>query len=104
MSKLFDPEDEPDGAVLAPHHMFLGLIIQLIGGAGALFAFASVWPHYPVIGSIGTLAALGVAGVGWVVSIDDAIEHATALPTPLDQLWKRSIYPIVKRVESRGDE
>ncbi|MUW13930.1 hypothetical protein GJ633_04080 [Halorubrum sp. CBA1125] len=104
MSDLFDPEEEPDGDALAPHHMYLGLIIQLAGGAGALFAFASVWPYYPTIGAAGTLAALGLMGLGWVVAVDDAIEHATVLPTPLDQLWNRAVYPIVQRIEDRGNE
>jgi len=104
MSDLFDPEEEPDGAVLAPHHMYIGLIINVAGVMGALFAFASVWPYYPTIGAAGTLASLAVVGLGWVVSIDDAIEHATALPTPLDQLWERFLFPIVKRIESRADE
>lgn len=100
---MLDPEDEPDGDALAPHHMYVGLIIQLVGGTGALFAFASIWPYYPRVGAIATLAALGLAGVGWLVSIDDAVEHATALPTPLDELWTRVLYPMVRRFEKRGD-
>ncbi|OYR38425.1 hypothetical protein DJ82_12225 [Halorubrum sp. Ib24] len=82
--------------------MYLRLIIQLVGGAGALFSFGSIWPYYPAIGSVGTLVALFVAGLGWVVSIDDAIEHATALPTPLDELWKRIVYPVVAQIEEQS--
>mgnify|MGYP006276619335 CR=1 FL=1 len=103
-SDIFDPEDEPDGAVLAPHHMYLGLIITAVGALGSLFSFASVWPYYPTIGAAGTLGALAVVGLGWLVSIDDAIEHATALPTPLDELWTRFVYPVVKRIENREGE
>lgn len=104
MSKLFDPEEEPDGAVFAPHHMYLGMLMQLVAGGGAIFAFASIWPYYPTIGAVATLAALAVGGLGWLVSIDDAIEHATVLPTPLDELWTRFIYPIVAKIEARNSE
>ncbi|TKX79553.1 hypothetical protein EXE53_15360 [Halorubrum sp. SD626R] len=82
--------------------MYLGMLMQLVAGGGALFAFASIWPHYPTVGATLTLASLAFGGLGWLVSIDDAIEHATVLPTPLDQLWNRVVYPIVARIE-RGD-
>ncbi|EMA57168.1 hypothetical protein [Halorubrum lipolyticum] len=101
MSDLFDPESEPDGDALAPHHMYLGLIMQLVAAVGALFAFASIWPYYPTVGAAATLTTLVLGGLGWVVSIDDAIEHATVLPTPFDQLWKRLVHPIVKRIEQQ---
>ncbi|TKX79281.1 hypothetical protein EXE53_16700 [Halorubrum sp. SD626R] len=80
-----DPEDEPDGDALAPHHFYVGVAV-------AVFGFASVWPYYSLTGASMTL-------IGLLIALDDAIEHATGFPTPLDQLWKRVIYPIVSRVE-----
>ena len=85
MSDLFDPEEEPDGDALAPHHFYVGVAL-------ALFGFASVWPYYPATGA-------GFALIGLLVALDDAIEHATPYSTPLDQVWKRVIYPLVKRIE-----
>jgi len=88
MSDLFDPEDEPDGDVAAPHHLWVGLAL-------AAFSFGSVWRYYPTIGSVMTIA-------GILIALDDAVEHALEVKTPLDQLWKRVIYPLVKRIEERG--
>lgn len=82
---MFDPEDEPDGDAHAPHHFYIGLIV-------AAFGFASVWPYYSVTGS-------GMALIGLLIALDDVVEHTTNLPTPLDQLWKRALYPAVRRLE-----
>lgn len=82
---MIDPEDEPDGDVLAPHHFYVGVI-------AAWFGFMFVWPHYPVTGSIAVL-------VGLLIALDDAIEHATGITTPLELLWVRIIYPLVSRIE-----
>jgi hypothetical protein len=81
----FPVEEEPDGDALAPHHFYVGV-------AAAVFGFASVWPYYPVTGA--SMALIGVA-----VALDDLVSHAFGWPTPLDQLWKRAILPIVRRVE-----
>lgn len=81
------PEDEPDGDSLAPHHFYVGVIISV-------FAFASIWPYYSLTGA-------SMALIGLLIALDDVIEHATGLPTPLDQLWSRLIYPyVVERIES----
>lgn len=79
MSEIFDPEVEPDGDALAPHHFYVGVAV-------ALFGFASIWPYYPATGA-------GFAFIGLLVALDDVIEHMTSFPTPLDQLWKRLVCP-----------
>jgi hypothetical protein len=38
MSEVFDPEEEPDGDALAPHHFYVGVALSLFG-------FASIWPY-----------------------------------------------------------
>ena len=81
----FPVEEEQDGDSLAPHHFYVGV-------AAAVFGFASVWPYYPVTGA-------GMAIVGILVAADDLVSHAFGWPTPLDQLWKRAILPIVRKAE-----
>jgi len=44
-----------------------------------------------------------MALIGLLIALDDVIEHATPFPTPLDLLWKRAIFPIVDRFESRAE-
>ncbi|WP_255212513.1 hypothetical protein [Halorubrum sp. CBA1229] len=44
ISEVFDPEEEPDGDALAPHHFYVGVAL-------ALFGFASIWPYYPATGA-----------------------------------------------------
>lgn len=83
---MLDIEPEPDGDALAPHHFYIGVAISVFG-------FASVWPYYSLTGA-------SMALIGLLIALDDVIEHMTGLPTPLDQLWKRVIYPIVLRIES----
>lgn len=84
---LFNPEDEPDGDVTAPHHFWIGTAVSVFG-------FWSVWQYYPTLGSLLTL-------VGLAVALDDAVEHAFNVRTPLDEVWKRVIYPALRRFEDR---
>lgn len=84
--------------------------ILLAALLGAAFAFATVWRYYHVAGALLTLALLvvalaapvvfpfwrdyawigprGAALVGVLVSLDDAVEHAFGVWTPLDWFWK----------------
>lgn len=82
----FPAEAVPDGHVLAPHHLFVGLLVAgiavwvvaddkpqkepllvAIGGLFALFGFLFVWKWYPGTGAAMTLAGLTLAllGVLW---------------------------------------
>lgn len=78
-------DDEPDGDALAPHHFWVGLAV-------AAFGFGSVWRYYPRAGALMT-------GLGLLVALDDAVEHIFGVPTPLDAVWKRVLYPALKRWE-----
>jgi hypothetical protein len=69
----FPYESVPDGAVFAPHHLYVGLLV-------AGFSFALVWRFYPVTGALGTL-------LGVLVALDDAVSHAFGVWTPLDWVW-----------------
>lgn len=70
----------PDGAALAPHHVYIGLLLAFlalalvwddaagaepwVGAVGVLtasFAFASIWTWYPETGALLSLAGVGVA-------------------------------------------
>lgn len=73
----FPAEDEPDGAVLAPHHFYVGMMV-------AAFGFVSVWPFYPATGAVMTL-------VGTLVLLDDVLSHVFGVWTPLDWVWRRFI-------------
>lgn len=79
-------EDEPDGDALAPHHFYIGVALSVFG-------FASVWPYYSLTGA-------SMALIGLLIALDDVIEHMTGFTTPLDLLWKRIVYPLVRRLES----
>jgi len=80
MSATFPADTVPDGAALAPHHTYIGLLLALLAlalvwddaagkepwlGAAALlavcFAFASVWPFYDAAGAALSLAGVGIA-------------------------------------------
>jgi len=128
----FPADAIPDGAALAPHHAYVGLLLALLavalvwddaarkepwvvaaGIALALFAFASVWTWYPETGAglalLGVTVALlaplglqfwaeyawlgprGLALLGAVVALDDVLEHAFGVATPLDWLWTTHI-------------
>jgi len=92
-------------------------LLAAVGALVALFAFASVWPFYPPVGAAGALAGLTLAAVGvlwpggtWAVyplrwralallgvaiALDDVIEHAFGVWTPLDALFRRLILPVI---------
>jgi len=92
-------------------------LLAAVGALVALFAFATVWPYYPPVGALGALAGLtlaavgilwpggiwgayplrarGLAVVGVAVALDDVIEHAFPVATPLDVLFARVIYPVI---------
>lgn len=80
MVRRFPYEAEPDAAVFAPHHFYLGILLILLACwvvtdadgerrpwfvAGlalfAAFSFALTWPYYPVVGAFCVLAALALA-------------------------------------------
>lgn len=69
----FPAETLPDGAVLGPHHFY-------VGGMIALFGFMFVWPYYPTAGA--TLTVLGTA-----LMTDDVLSHAFGLWTPMHAVW-----------------
>lgn len=75
----YPAEDEPDGAVEAPHHFYIGVFV-------AAFGFVSVWPFYPSTGATMTL-------IGTAILVDDVLSHAFGIPTPLDWIWERFIHP-----------
>ena len=80
---------------------------------GATFAFATVWPFYSTTGALLALAGImvaivalfalpfwnsyawfgprGLAILGALIALDDVLEHAFGVPTPLDWLWKAHI-------------
>ena len=75
--------------MLTPHHFYVGVALSLFG-------FASIWPYYPA-----TVA--NFAFIGLLVALDDVIEHITPYSTPLDQVWRLVVYPVVKnsRIDKR---
>lgn len=79
----FPAEAEPDGAVGAPHHFYIGVGV-------ALFAFVCVWPYYPAAGALLTL-------VGMAVGLDDVLSHAFGIWTPLDWVWQVWLHGLVDR-------
>lgn len=81
----YPAEDEPDGDVSLPHHFWIGVAVSSFG-------FGMVWPAYPRVGA--TLTLLGLA-----IAADDTVEHTFDVPTPLDQLYKRWLRPLLERVE-----
>jgi hypothetical protein len=83
----FRAEKGLSGDALAPHHFYVGVAL-------ALFGFESIWPYYPATGA-------GFAFIGLLIALDDVIEHMTGFPTPLDQVWKKFIQPIVHQFESK---
>jgi len=133
---MFPHDTVPDGHVAAPHHFYIGIIIVAIALAvvwddqkadavvslsalcGALFGFAFVWPFYPAVGALLTLAATAVvpvallyerhifsraelagACVGWIIAADDVLEHAFGVSTPLDILFVKYLLPAIQFVE-----
>ena len=94
---MIDPEDDvPDGNASAPHHAFIGWLVQAAGIAVAWFGFEFIWgTGYSSAGALVTIAGVGLSGLGLLVALDDVVEHVTGLPTPLDELWSRWLAPIV---------
>lgn len=127
----------PDGAIFAPHHLYVGLALVtlavaaswddqkddplLTAAAGALliFSFTFVWPYYPWTGAVGTLVAMAampvaaflerelwtkksiaLGAVGWFIALDDALEHAFGIATPLDSLFNEIIRPALPSVSN----
>lgn len=85
-----------------------------LAGALLLFSFALTWPFYPATGAAGTLVALAAIPVaaflerdlwnkrsvalglvGWIIAVDDAVEHAFGISTPLDYLFNGFIRPLL---------
>ena len=95
------------------------LLVAASTGMG-LFGFLSVWPYYPFAGAIlalaGPVISLGAVISGWaglavggvwddypvrmraavvvacLIALDDAVEHAFGVWTPLDALWGSGLY------------
>jgi uncharacterized membrane protein len=142
-SARFPSETIPDGDVLAPHHLYFGVLALLlvawvvsddyrdreawaiaVGALAALVGFTLTWRHYPTVGAAMTLAGLSAALVAltvrpywaaysWLgfrgaallavsIALDDAVEHALGVPTPLDELWSRWLFPVVVRTIEGG--
>lgn len=79
----FPAEDEPDGNIMAPHHLYTGVILTW-------FSFQFIWPRYPTTGAILTLLGVGIAA-------DDAISHAFGVWTPLDWVWNEYLRDLITR-------
>ncbi len=97
------PDDEiPDGDASAPHHAYIGWMLQAAGIAGAWFAFEYIWgTGYSTAGGVLTLAGVGLSIVGLLVALDDVLEHYLGISTPLDQLWTEYLAPYVRRLDRR---
>lgn len=83
--------------------------------AGCVFAFGSVWPTFPVLGASMTIVAsvwLGVAIVslrestfgwwlavgGYLLLVDDVLQHSFGWPMPVDVVWNLILSPAVFRL------
>lgn len=123
---MFPHDAVPDNAIFAPHHLYIGVILLLVGTLivwdnqaddphhtllttlGLLFAFTFIWPYYPLTGALIALMALvilpislyvesslwrshrraiALTVVGYLIAVDDIVEHAFGIPTPLDWLF-----------------
>jgi FtsH-binding integral membrane protein len=91
-----------------------------VGGAAlTAFSFGFVWPYYATVGALGTLLGLAasaiglttesglfrrshmaVAAVGLAIAVDDAVEHAVGISTPLDVLFNEVLLPIILAIEA----
>lgn len=70
--RVLTAKNEPDGDVFAPHHLYIGLVVLLLG-------YALAWPASPLVGAVAMF-------VGVVIMLDDALHHALGATTPIDQL------------------
>lgn len=133
----FPYDTVPDGAVMAPHHLYIGFgllvvailivwddrpadpVATLLSALAVFFGFLFVWPYYAVVGAAMTLfglaaapvaayvdrdvflearstkTAIGMAVAGWLIAVDDVIEHAFGIPTPLDLLFNEVLRPLL---------
>jgi hypothetical protein len=117
----------PDGNAALPHHYLWAQLACLVpvlivwdndrhrepwlvlsAVLAGLVGFGLVWPRYPVIGALLTLAANAVVLIAplrptwreWprkhavtvvllgLLAADDSLQHALGLTTPIDWLWK----------------
>jgi len=74
--KQFPYHEVPDGAVMAPHHLYIGVILMVLATAAVwddvesdpiysggviaflLFSFMYVWPFYPIAGALLSLTCI----------------------------------------------
>jgi hypothetical protein len=99
-------------------------VATLLSGMLTLFGFLWVWPFYPVVGAAmsltglaaaplagyvdrdvfrearSTKTAVGMAVVGWLIAVDDVVEHAFGVATPLDTLFNGLIRPLLPSTAS----
>lgn len=100
---MIHPDDDvPDGDTGAPHHAYVGWLLQGGGIVVAWWSFEYVWgTGYSSAGWLLTLAGVGLSGLGMLVALDDVLEHGLGIPTPLDELWARWLGPAVRRLDRR---
>lgn len=117
----FPYHKEPDGNRFALHHNYTGYLLVVLGlalevpdpihlaallagivaGVGGMLA---LWTTKgPLIGATvtvlggfitltaGILTSSTIIVIGALIALDDAIQHATGVPTPLDWLWKNGL-------------
>lgn len=95
-------DEIPDGDASAPHHAYIGWMVQAVGLGAAWFGFEYIWGSgYTTAGIAVTIAGITLSGLGLLVAVDDVVEHATNLPTPLDEFWSRWLAPFVNRLDRR---
>lgn len=95
-------DDVPDGDTSAPHHSYIGWLVQLVGIGMAWFGFEYVWgTGYSAAGAAVTLVGVGVSGLGFLVALDDVVEHSWDVRTPLDEFWAHYLGPLVRRLDRR---
>jgi len=82
----FPHDTIPDGAVLAPHHFYVGVLI-------AVFGFVFVWRIYPRTGAV-------LSVIGLLIALDDAIEHVFGVVTPGELIGRFIIFPLINFIES----
>jgi len=97
------PHDRiPDGDASAPHHAYIGWLVQFVGVGMAWFGFEYVWgTGYSTAGAAITTAGVAVSALGLLVAADDVVEHVTGADTPLEVLWTEYLAPFVNRLDRR---
>lgn len=90
-------------------------VVTLIGVFVGLFAFLHLWYElYSTAGAVGSLAGILLILVGFVIdpwaswvwqggvlvaaliALDDTLQHAVGLAMPVDAIWKRFLWPLVR--------